>query len=224
MRGLLSTVGAYLRSLRSFFRCEVWERSNCRSCRSAAHFLPASERAARIHRACQEIFGCERYKLGKGSPGPVRDEEYLNLLISDPQTVDHRSGKLLPVLVNQVDGNGLSVLRDAATNQEFEVTFAEMKRGSDSRGQPRYLFGVCRFLASAVRIEDSVRYLGVYDTALPQRSHHADVCAPPLNSRREYEARKKRIIDKIGSSLIPVHGFRGGAFMKYARDDAVSVN
>ena len=199
-------------------RFEVWERRACRSCRTAAYFEPASERAVRIHRACNESFGCERFKLGPGSPGPVTDIEYLNLIITDPQTIDPRSGKLLPVLVTQVDEAGLSVLRDAATDGEFDSTFVEMKRGSDARGKPRFFHGVCRFLSANIRLENGARHVGVYDTALPGRRHHADILAPPLATRRDREARKKRIIDKIGPSLISVADFRDGVFVKYARD------
>lgn len=218
MRAWRSTVEGFLRSLPNFFRCEIWERRTCHACRSAAYYDPANERAARVHAACDEPFGCERFKLGPRSPGPVADSEYLNLIITDPQTVDHRSGKLLPVLVKQVDESGLSVLRDAATNEEFDLTYAEMKRASDARGKPRYFYGVCRFLTGSIRLENGRRHLGVYDTALPMRRHHADILAPPLITRRDYEARKKRIIDKIGPSLVSVTHFRKGNFLNYSRD------
>jgi hypothetical protein len=218
MKALRSTVGNFLRNLLVFFRCEISERQPCRACRSAAHFEPAQERATRVHRACENPFACERYKLGRGSPGPVSDAEYLNLVITDPQAIDPRTGKLLPILVNQIDRGGLSVLRDAATIAEFDVTFAEMKKSSDAKGNERYFHSVCRFLTFSVRLENQARHLGVYDTALPGRPHHADILAPPPASRRDQEARKRRIIDKIGPSLIAVADFRGGTFVKYARD------
>jgi hypothetical protein len=220
MRAWRLTVENFLRGLRSFFRSEILERRNRRACRFAAYFELVSERASRVHSACVgDTFACERFKLGPESPGPVADDEYLNLIITDPQTIDHRSGKLLPVLVRQVDEAGLSVLRDKATNNEFDITFQEMKRGSDARGKPRYFHGVCRFLARSVRWDNATRNAGVYDTALPQRRHHADIIAPPAATRRDQEARKKKLIDKIGPSLIGVADFREGAFVKYARDD-----
>jgi hypothetical protein len=204
--------------LLTFFQCELLERRSCRACRAAAVYEPAKERAARIHQACAEPFACERFKLVSRSPGPVADNEYLNLIVSDPHHLDRRSGMLLPVSINQVDGAGVSVLRDSATNEEFDATFVLLKRSSDAKGRERYFHGVCKFLAGAVRWDNGVRHVGVYDTALSDRIHHADMLAPPT-SRKEQEARKKRLIYKIGPSLIGVIEFRRGAFMKYARDN-----
>jgi hypothetical protein len=150
----------------------------------------------------------------------VQDCEYLNLVISDPQVLDPRSGRVLPIVVNQVDKNGVSVLRDAAKNSEFEITFIEMKQRSDAKGEPRYFHGVYSFLAREVRHQGNVRWLGVYDTSIPKRPHHADMLAPPLQSRRDREARKKQIIDALGTSFIAVADFRGGVFAKHARSAA----
>jgi hypothetical protein len=170
-----------------------------------------------VHDAGDGTFACERYKLGAASPGPVTDEEYLNLIISDPQSLDPRSGYVLPLLVKQVDMNGVSVLRDAAANIEFETTLAELKRRSDAKGKPRYFHGVFRFLAADVRLEGQDRWLGVYDTSLPSRVHHADIMAPPLPTRREREARIKRLLDKISHGFHSVEHFRDGALAKHGR-------
>jgi hypothetical protein len=171
-----------------------------------------------VHHACPEPFACERFKLGRRSPGPVQDSEYLNLVITDPQALDQRSGLALPLLLKRIDTSGVSVLRDAATSHEFEVTFAEMKRASDAQGKPRYFHGMCRFLAASVRRQNGARHdVGVYDTALPERPHHADILSPPAN-RRDLEARKKHLIYNIGLSFTPVAQVRNGAFIRYARD------
>ena len=219
---MLSTVEKFRQLFSNFFRCEIWERRDCRACRAAVVHEPESERAARIHSACREVFRCERYALGTDCPGPVVDSEYLNLIISDPQNLDPRSGKLLPVIVKQVDGRGMSVLRDGATNEEFDIAYSELRKGSDAKGQPRFFHGVCRFLSSEVRYgtDASNRRLGVYATALPSRRHHADLLAPPVPTRREREARMKWVIDKIGSNVLSVSDFREGAFLKYAKQPA----
>jgi hypothetical protein len=149
----------------------------------------------------------------------VGDSEYLNLIVTDPQALDRRSGLALPVLVTRVDESGVSVLRDAAHNHEFETTFTELKRGSDARGKPRYFHGVCRFLAGSIRQQNGARQFGVYDTALPRRPHHADILAPPA-TRQDLEARKKHLIYNIGPSFVNVAQFRDGVFVKYARDHA----
>jgi hypothetical protein len=198
-------------------RCEVWERRSCRACRAAAHWEPSSERALKAHSACSEAFACERFKLGRNSPGPVADAEYVHLLITDPQALDPRSGKILPVILKQIDAKGVSVLRERASNQEFRLTFVEMRRGSDAKGQPRYFHGVCRFLTGSIRARGGTDRIGIYDTALPGRRHHADVLAPPLGTRRDREARTKRLIDLIGPSFIGVAKFRDGAFIADAR-------
>ena len=182
-------------------------------------FEPSTERAVRISSACSEPFACERFKLGRRSPGPVSDDEYLNLIITDPQAIDRRSGKLLPILLKQIDEKGVSVLRDGATNKEFEITYEQMKSGSDAKGKPRFWHGVCRFPARNLRYDGCQRRLGIYDTPLPDRRHHADIIAPPLDTRREREARQKRIIDEIGSSIIPVEKFRDGSLSRHARSE-----
>ena len=102
MKEWCSTVAGFRQALSTFFRCEVFERRNCRACRQAVYFEPSAER----HDAGDGTFACERYKLGAASPGPVTDEEYLNLIISDPQSLDPRSGYVLPLLVKQVNASG----------------------------------------------------------------------------------------------------------------------
>jgi hypothetical protein len=211
------TAAVYLQRLSNFFLCEIFRRRSCRACRAAASCQPEDERAKRIHCACSEVFGCEAFKLNKLSPGPVADHEFLNLVITDPQGLDPRSRMLHPTLVKPIDLGGMSVLRAGATNAEFEETFAEMKKGSDARGRPRYFHGVCVFPVGSVRKNGNSRSMGVYDTALPGRPHHADVLAPPVD-RKAQEARKKRLIDQIGRSFVDVSQFREGAFQHLARE------
>jgi hypothetical protein len=179
---------------------------------------PADQRATRIHQALHLQFGCERYRLSKYSPGPVADTEILNLIITDPQSLDLRSGKLNPVLAKQVHKNGLSVLRDAAGNVEFERTYAELKRSSDAKGKERFFHGVCAFETRRLRYQDDgARISGIYDTGLSDRPHHADIMAPPAGTRREEEQRLKKIIDKIGPRFVGVAAFRNGAFLRFSR-------
>lgn len=189
MRAWRSTVESFRLTLRDFFRCELFERQACRACRRAAYFEPSAERATKVAEAGGGVFGCERYRLGNASPGPVQDAEFLNLIITDPQSIDPRSGKLLPVVVDRINRNGMSVLRDAANEDEFETTFAELKKGSDARGKPRFWYGTCRFSVGNIRHNGTARQLGVYDTSLPGRRYHADIFAPEL-PRRELEALK----------------------------------
>lgn len=93
-----------------------------------------------------------------------------------------------------------------------------MKKRSDARGLERFFHGVCSFPASVIRYDNNARLLGVYDTALLSRRHHADLFAPPLGlSRRDKERRTELIIRKVGPNFVSVGTFRGGAFLKFAR-------
>ena len=91
----------------------------------------------------------------------------------------------------------VSVLRDAATDEEFEITYTQLKRSSDAKAAGRYFHGVCSFLARSIREHNGVQQIGVHDTALPDRRHHADMLAPPAADRKAQEVRKKHLIDKI---------------------------
>jgi hypothetical protein len=139
------------------------------------------------------------------------------LLITDPQSLDPRSGNLAPALALQVHKKGMSVLRECAANTEFERTFSLLRQASDAKGKERFFHGVCEFTAGKLRYHDGIRFLGVYDTGLSDRPHHADVMGPPIMDRKEQERCRKVIIDKIGSSFVGVAKFRDGAFLKHGR-------
>jgi hypothetical protein len=126
----------------------------------------------------------------------------------------------------QLDFSGVSVLRDMAADEEFELTIKLLRERSAAAGKERYFHGVCAFPASTVRYDSGARLLGVYDTALPDRPHHADMVGPDLhpitvlsNTQKERENRKrcKRVIELIGTTLLPARQFRAGAFASYAR-------
>ncbi|OSI67658.1 hypothetical protein BSZ22_24545 [Bradyrhizobium canariense] len=126
----------------------------------------------------------------------------------------------------QLDFSGVSVLRDCATNDEFDLTLRELKARSTAAGATRYFHGVCAFAAARVRYDEGARLVGVYDTSLPQKPNHADMIAPDHHagtdaskSQRERERRKrhKRVIELIGSTLVPARQFRSGSFKAFAR-------
>jgi hypothetical protein len=51
------------------------------------------------------------------------------------------------------------VLRDAATDEEFEITYTQLKRSSDAKGADRYFHGVCSFLARSMREHNGVQQI-----------------------------------------------------------------
>jgi hypothetical protein len=202
---------------------------SCELCRAALSHPDDQEIAAKLHAACMDVCGCERYTLSDLSPGPVHDEELLNLIISDPQGI--KDGKTPhPGILVQIDQAGLSVLRDAASNEEFEITIRELKERSEQKGGERYFFGICAFKARSIRVSGDRRFLCVYDTALDNKPNHADVFGPDLKAmalpeqiskgehKRRNMARIKKFIEQMGECFVPARMFRDGAFAKYSRN------
>jgi len=200
----------------------------CESCRAAVNHPVAAEIAAKLHAACQDICGCERFRLSDHSPRQVENQEILNLIIIDPQGI--KDGKIPhPGALVQIDRGGLSVLRDCAANDEFELTINQLKARAERSGAERFFHGVCTFTAGTIRVDGESRLLCVYDTALKEKPSHADVFGPDLMamagsgsiSKGEHErrnrARIKRFIDKIGDCFVLAKSFRGGAFVRYSR-------
>jgi hypothetical protein len=172
------------------------------------------------------ICGCENYSISDHSPGPVADNELLHFVVSDPKAL--LNGSLNPTIMMQIDFGGLSTLRDAASNDEFDITIKQLKNRANSADAEWYFFGVCTFSVSTIRHENNERFLCVFDTGLPDKPNHADVMGPDLAamsnpplSKREQEkrnrARIKRMIDKIGPVLTGASRFRLGVFAEYAR-------
>lgn len=190
----------------------------------AAFAQPDKQLAGRVYDATpQTLCGCEQFSMAESSPGVVADHEGLCLIISDP--TDIQDGRLSPTSLIRVDTSGVSVLRDAAHDDEFDLTITELKARSAAANKPRSFLGVCLFSAHTLRHQNGSRFLGVYDTALPGKPHHADVLAPPLNrlapmsnSQLDKEQRKriKQIIDLVGRCFDPAHSFRNGVLAKHA--------
>ena len=66
----------------------------CELCRAAVAHPVDAEIASKLHAACKDICGCERFRLSDYSPGSVQDQETLNLLIFDPQGIkDGKKGE-----------------------------------------------------------------------------------------------------------------------------------
>ncbi len=198
----------------------------CEACRAACTHENTKERAVRVHRAEQELCGCENYSVSSFSPGRVKDEELLHMLISDPQHL--LDGKLNPSSLIQVDRGGLSTLRDSADDKEFESTCSSLQRRATDKGHVWFLHAICTIPVSELRYLEDKRFVCVYDTGLPDKPHHADIMGPDLKSvatrpmsngevERACRARIKILIEKCGAKLVAPRVFRDGAFSGYAR-------
>lgn len=171
--------------------------------------MESDERAAAIVDAHPVLYGCEHYPLSWRSPGKVEDDELLHFLITDPQAIDQRSGKLLPDAVAQLHKKGLSVLREGAFDLEFVETFIEMKRGSDRTGKPRFLSAVSTFATASVRYDGGDRCVGVFASGLPGRWRHADLLASPKSALSRKRLRK-RLLDILEAGREDIRTFRNG--------------
>jgi len=195
------------------------------NCLAALASEPPETIAEQLHKATPECCGCEAYQLGDTSPGRVADNELLNLIISDPNSL-LADGMLNPIMLVQLDRSGVSVLRDCAADDEFALTLSELNERSAANGRARYFHGVCAFAASMVRYDQGTRLVGIYDTSLPKKPNHADMIAPDIHAgtdasktqkEKDRRKRQKRVIELIGPCLIPARQFRAGAFVKFAR-------
>ena len=210
-----SMVGAFLKKFASCFPRSLGQLRLCRACRRAAAREDRG-RVAAVFACSVDTFACEQCCATWYSPGRVEDHEVLHFLVTDPQTIDTRSGKLLPRAVNQVHERGLSVLRDCASNEEFEITFAMLRRASDSKGQQRYWHSVSIIPAMAVRYNGDGRAFAVLDTGYRDRPAHADIMAPG-GTRREREKQIKALLGTLDANLIGVANFRMGVFTRHAQ-------
>jgi hypothetical protein len=197
----------------------------CAACRKAFAAQPEEDIARKLHRATAATCGCEHFKMRDTSPGAVQDEEMLDLVISDPNSLLN-DGSINPSMFIPLDRAGLSVLRGAATNDEFEITISELKERSSDRGHQRFFHGICEFKAVTVRYDGEKRLVGVYDTVLPGKVHHADIVGPDLHvistaskaeQERDRRKRYKKILELIGASFVPARKFRNGAFVHHGR-------
>ena len=198
----------------------------CKLCREACFHPDLKERAVRTHAAADGVCGCEAFSVSDHSPGLVADDEPLHFVVSDPKAL--LNGSLNPTVLMQVDFGGLSVLRECASNEEFDITIKQLKERATAADSEWYFFGVCTFNASSVRYDGDKRFLCVFDTGLPDKPNHADVMGPDLSAMIQPQltktqkeklnrARIKKMIDKIGPVLTGAARFRTGIFAGYSR-------
>ncbi|QEE40706.1 MULTISPECIES: hypothetical protein [unclassified Methylobacterium] len=116
----------------------------------------------------------------------------------------------------QLDKKGLSVLRQNASDHEFEITFDLLKEASRKRDKDRFWHSVATMPAGDVREKDGEKIAAVYDTSVKDRRHHADIMGVSTD-RKQKERHKKAILDIMNLSISSTAEFRGGVFAHHAR-------
>ncbi|WLF95716.1 hypothetical protein Q5698_08535 [Brucella intermedia] len=185
---------------------------SCEACRAAR--AANGDLVAAINDVDDEDCACESFSMDPRSPGPVADDENLHLIVRDPDGLLENK-HLNPVFVQQLFKNGMSVLRQAAADDEFCLTVEELQQSWIPKNKS--VHGMLTFKAASVRYKDDQRLCCVYDTSLDNKPHHADMMAPKLKetpgvSLKVVKQRVvKAIIDGIGSDFIPAVEIRDGA-------------
>ncbi|WP_146073990.1 hypothetical protein [Methylobacterium sp. 190mf] len=200
-----------------FFSYLLREPDACRACRRA-FASDADTRVAEVNSAAGTPGGCELFRASLLSPGRVSDEENLHYLVTEPQdqAFDPRSGKLLPGVLSQIDKKGISVLRQRASDDEFEITFSILKRNSLAKGKERFWHSVATAPAGQIRKKDGQPIAAVYDTSVKKRRNHADIMGI-ASDRLHKERRKKALLDLMNSDIVSTDRFRNGVFAQHAR-------
>lgn len=188
--------------------------------------LNADDKAARISEIHPSPCNCEKIRTNIFSPGPVKDEEVLYWIVSEPNAI-FENGKLNPIFLKQVDRKGLSVLRRDADDTEFEHSLIQLDKGWRLKG--RYFHGIALFNTGNVRAfqDRGTQCMFVFDTAVQEKPHHADLFAKDLNiidpsldkkqQGREEKKRIKKFIDDVALDFEAATNFRFGKFETYAR-------
>ncbi len=189
---------------------------SCEKCRAAVD--GTGSLGERMDAATDVICGCERVSVSDLSPGPIRDEEELHFIVPSPDGMIN--GKPNPTFLIPLDNDGLSILRGAAADNEFQQTLQELT----ARWSPkaRRFHGVVTFDARKVRYVADSRLCCAYDTALPGKPHHGDIAGPAIKedtksaTRRQQERRIKHLIDTAMIRFETATAFRDGVLSKFA--------
>jgi hypothetical protein len=187
--------------------------------------VPETEdRALRIGKVCPNCV-CESVSVGRhGSPGRVRSFETLYSVLIGP--VDFSGGQIAVTVVTHAEKKGMSVLREAASDSEFETILAQRMKNDPAR----WFHGIAALRCEDIRSLRAERDTGqrakgdrlycVLDTDLEDLPHHADVFAtvPRVQGNSSPKAawrmERGRLMDLLISRISSAEEFRGGAFRR----------
>ncbi len=201
----------------------VWARK----CRQVSYDSPeANDRAVRIGTACPHCV-CESVSVGRyGSPAAVRSSETLHSILIAP--VDFENDQIAMTLLTHAARKGMSVLRESASNDEFQRIIAASTSG-DARRHFRAVASLsCSDIRALVAGENGDqrragdRLYCVLDTDMDGLPHHADIFAtlprphPGRGPKAAWRAEREKLMDLMLRNVSTAPQFRGGALINLA--------
>jgi len=121
----------------------------------------------------------EKQKVVEISPGIVKDEEKIARQIFSPIHYDEELDEIVAAAFHDVKDKGLSVnrLNHASEEDVHHAGLAKAEKDRISKPNRKYI-GFCQTDVEEVRLisEGDIRIFAVYDSALPEAIHHADIC------------------------------------------------
>ena len=201
----------------------VRDRAIAKRCRSIIFADSQSNRAVDLGTACPDC-ACERCTVGRyGSPGIVASSEMLHSVIIQPVDPKIRNDELWYTFITHAEENGMSVLREAASDDEFRETIRLRLKGDPTRS----FHGVVSFPCASVRqlvarTDGHGRIAGdrlycVLDSDAERRRHHADVFATlprsgtKVSNKAAWRRQRSDLMKLLRDNFATPGQFRGGS-------------
>jgi hypothetical protein len=168
--------------------------TSCERCRTLLRDQTLKNAAANVEQQCPDCH-CEQYCVGEGSPGRVDDPEILYRMFTDPTDVDEQTGKIARDAFDQAYKDGLSIIREQATDHEVEAVVKDILSVKPER-QLKRILAIFAFQCAAIRAERCAhqgsqhKAFCVYDQTVPRVLEPNEPPVPThgtIMSRRLYE-------------------------------------
>jgi hypothetical protein len=196
-------------------------RAIAKKCRAIISSEPNASRAVDLGTQCPDC-ACERCSVGRfGSPGIVKPTEMLHSVVIKPVDSEMKKDELWYTFITHAEEKGMSVLREAACDEEFKETI-RLRLKDDVR---RSFHGVVSFRCSSVRslvarTDGPGRIAGdrlycILDSDADGRRHHADVFATPARpgakNKTAWRRQRGDLMDLMRDNFQSAQEFRKGA-------------
>jgi hypothetical protein len=162
---------------------------------------------------------CEAVSVGRhGSPGRVKSAEKLLSVLINPSDFD--SDQIALSFITHAERRGMSVLRGAASNDEFRETLSLRLKKANQTFHGVAIIDCSEVRGLASREDKNGRVVGdrlyyVLDTDAACRPHHADIFATlPKNSssrKAAWRAQRSYLMELVRKEIVAPADFRDGA-------------